>query len=42
MTEDLGEEEEGLLVADLDFNEILKVKAMLTCTGIIVGWICFG
>lgn len=33
MTEDLGEEEEGLLVADLDFNEILKVKAMLDVHG---------
>ncbi|ODM23090.1 hypothetical protein SI65_00679 [Aspergillus cristatus] len=33
LTEDLGEEEEGLLVADLDFNEILKVKAMLDVHG---------
>ena len=24
LTEDIGEEEEGLLIADLDFNEILR------------------
>ena len=33
LTEDLSEEEEGLLIADLDFNEILKVKAMLDVHG---------
>lgn len=33
LTEDLGEGEEGLLVADLDFNEILKVKTMLDVHG---------
>ena len=33
LAEDLGEEEEGLLIADLDFSEILKVKAMLYVHG---------
>lgn len=33
LTENLGEEEEGLLIADLHFNEILKVKAMLDVHG---------
>ncbi|PLB53939.1 carbon-nitrogen hydrolase [Aspergillus steynii IBT 23096] len=33
MTQDLGEEEEGLVIADLDFSEILKVKAMLDVHG---------
>lgn len=33
LTEDFGEKEEGLLVADLDFNEILNVKAMLDVHG---------
>ncbi|CAG7923649.1 unnamed protein product [Penicillium olsonii] len=33
LTEDLGEEEEGLLIADLDLNEIPKVKTMLDVHG---------
>ncbi|PSN61604.1 carbon-nitrogen hydrolase [Corynespora cassiicola Philippines] len=33
LTTDMGEEEEGLLIADCDFNEILKVKAMLDIHG---------
>lgn len=33
LTGDLGEEEEGLLVADLDFNKILKAKTMLDVHG---------
>ncbi|KAH0349156.1 carbon-nitrogen hydrolase, partial [Aureobasidium melanogenum] len=33
LTEDLGEEEEGLLIADCDPDEILKVKAMLDVHG---------
>lgn len=33
LTEYLGEEEEGLLIADLDFSEILKVKTMLDVHG---------
>lgn len=33
LTADLGEEEEGLVVADCDMSEILKVKAMLDVHG---------
>ncbi|PYI10974.1 carbon-nitrogen hydrolase [Aspergillus sclerotiicarbonarius CBS 121057] len=33
LTQDLGEEEEGLAIADLDFGEIQKVKAMLDVHG---------
>ncbi|KAM0228711.1 hypothetical protein ACHAP5_011873 [Fusarium lateritium] len=33
ITTDLGEEEEGLLIADLDMDEILKVKTMLDVHG---------
>lgn len=33
MTADLGEEEEGLVVADCDMSKILKVKAMLDVYG---------
>ena len=33
MTEDLGEEEEGLVIADLDFDELSKTKAMLDVHG---------
>lgn len=33
ITEDLGEEEEGLLIADIDMGEIPKVKAMLDVHG---------
>lgn len=30
---DLGEEEEGLVIADLDMGELLKVRAMLDVHG---------
>lgn len=33
LTEDLGEEEEGLVIADIDITEILKVKTMLDVHG---------
>ncbi|KAL4934222.1 carbon-nitrogen hydrolase [Aspergillus undulatus] len=33
LTQGLGEEEEGLVIADLDFEEIKKVKAMLDVHG---------
>lgn len=33
LTQDLGEEEEGLLIADIDLDEILKVKTMLDVHG---------
>ncbi|KAI8206817.1 Arylacetonitrilase [Colletotrichum sp. SAR 10_65] len=33
LTEDLGEEEEGLVIADIDLDEIMKVKAMLDVHG---------
>ncbi|KAF4965626.1 hypothetical protein FSARC_6613 [Fusarium sarcochroum] len=33
ITQDLGEEEEGLVIADLDMDEIPKVKAMLDVHG---------
>ncbi|RDW76524.1 carbon-nitrogen hydrolase family protein [Aspergillus mulundensis] len=33
LTQDLGEGEEGLVIADLDFEEIRKVKAMLDVHG---------
>ncbi|KAJ4264287.1 hypothetical protein NW762_005483 [Fusarium torreyae] len=33
ITQDLGEEEEGLIIADLDMDEIPKVKAMLDVHG---------
>ncbi|KAK8248708.1 carbon-nitrogen hydrolase [Phyllosticta capitalensis] len=33
ITEDLGEEEEGLVIADCDMSEIMKVKAMLDVHG---------
>ncbi|KAJ4108666.1 hypothetical protein NW768_012143, partial [Fusarium equiseti] len=33
ITTDLGEEEEGLLITDLDMDEIPKVKAMLDVHG---------
>jgi nitrilase len=33
MTEDLGEEEEGLFIADLNFDELPKTSAMLDVHG---------
>ncbi|KAF4828344.1 Arylacetonitrilase [Colletotrichum tropicale] len=33
LTQDLGEEEEGLVIADIDLDEIMKVKAMLDVHG---------
>ena len=33
LTVDLGEEEQGLVIADCDMSEILKVKAMLDVHG---------